>query len=202
LAGAYERLVEPIPSCCFLLKHRITAGEPTKSKFGGDSSISGRAILQSKEFAMRGTALKAFDRSEVKLADQLEKDIATLTPRRPPALPGDEPRNYAPPESRAVPLPDYVAHRDGVSEIGKLSAEAIIREYEAAAREIEAVGQETARRCEAIAASVAGMLEDVKTTAAHFRSEAKRIFNDIESCSIITEEVRTTCDALKKKIVE
>jgi hypothetical protein len=152
---------------------------------------------------MRSTAVKAFDRDEVNLriADQLEKDIATLTPR-PPALPADEVRNYAPPANRMVPLPDYVAHLDGVSEIGKLSAEAVIREYEAAAKEIEAMGQETAKRCEAITASVLTMLEDVKTTAEHFRKEAKRIFNDIESCSIITEEVRTTCDALKKKIVE
>ena len=151
---------------------------------------------------MRSTAVKAFDRNEVNLgiADQLEKDIATLA--RPPALPADEVRNYAPPANRTAPLPDYVTHRDGVSEIGKLSAEAVIREYEAAAREIEAMGQETAKRCEAITVSVAGMLEDVKATAAHFRKEAQRIFNDIESCSIITEEVRTTCDALKKKIVE
>ena len=149
---------------------------------------------------MRSTAVKAFDRDEVKLsiADQLEKDIATLP--RPPALPAEEVRSYAPPANRTVPLPDYVTHLDGVSEIGKLSAEAVIREYEAAAREIEAMGQETAKRCEAITASVAGMLEDVKATAAHFRKEAKRIFNDIESCSAITAEVRTTCDALKKKI--
>ena len=99
-------------------------------------------------------------------------------------------------------LPDYVTHLDGVSEIGKLSAEAVIREYEAAAREIEAMGQETAKRCEAITTSVAAMLEDVKATAAHFRKEAKRIFNDIESCSALTEEVRSTCDALKKKLVD
>ena len=153
---------------------------------------------------MRSTAVKAFDRTEVNLsiADQLEKDIATLAPNRAMALADDEVRSYAPPANRSVPLPDYVTHRDGVSEIGKLSAEAVIREYEAAAKEIEAMGQETARRCEAITASVAAMLEDVKTTAAHFRKEATRIFNDIESCSIITEEVRTTCDALKKKIVD
>jgi hypothetical protein len=153
---------------------------------------------------MRSAPVKVFDRTaDVKLgiADQLEKDIATLA-TRPPALPASEVRSYAPPANRTAPLPDYVAHRDGVSEIGKLSAEAVIREYEAAAREIEAMGQETAKRCEAITAAVAGMLEDVKTTAAHFRTEAKRIFNDIEACSIITEEVRTTCDALKKKIVE
>jgi hypothetical protein len=41
----------------------------------------------------------------------------------------------------------------------------------------------------------------VKTTAAHFREQAKRTFDDIESCSIITDELRTSGDALKK-IVE
>jgi uncharacterized coiled-coil DUF342 family protein len=133
---------------------------------------------------MRGTALKAFDinRVERNIADQLEKDIATLTPRLPAPPPPDEPR--------------------AVTEIGKLSAEAVVREYEAAAKEIEAMGQETARRCEAITASVVSMLEEVKTTATQFRKEAQRIFNEIESCSVITEEVRTTCDALKKRIVD
>jgi hypothetical protein len=148
---------------------------------------------------MRDAVVKAFDINDVEhnIADQLEKDIASLTPSS-----GDRPSSYAPLAKRPVALPEYVTHLDGVTEIGKLSAEAVIREYEAAAKEIEAMGQETARRCEAITASVVGMLEDVKATAAHFRKEAKRIFNDIESCSIITEEVRMTCDALKKKIVE
>lgn len=151
-----------------------------------------------KEFVMRGTARQAFDINEVErnVIHQLENDIASLTPST-----GD-PRSYAPPAERVMPLPEYVTHRDGVSEIGMLSAEAVVREYENAAKEIEAMGKETAKRCVEITANVVHMLEDVRTTAAHFRKEAQRIFNDIESCSIITEEVRTTCDALKKKIVE
>src|SRR4029453_13548364 len=43
-------------------------------------------------------------------------------------------------------MPDYVEHRDGATEIGKLSAEAVVREYEAAAKEIEAVGAELTER--------------------------------------------------------
>jgi hypothetical protein len=148
---------------------------------------------------MRGTLRQAFDINEVErdVVRQLENDIATLT-----LSAGDDPRTYAPPADRAVPLPEYVTHRDGVSEIGMLSAEAVVREYENAAKQIEAMGTETAKRCVDITASVVTMLEDVKTTAAHFRKEAQRIFNDIESCSALTEEVRTTCDALKKKIGE
>src|SRR5689334_16417911 len=108
---------------------------------------------------MRGPAMKAFDRNEVtlRIGDQLEKDIATLAPRRSPALPGDEPRSYAPPADRVAALPEYVTHRDGVTEIGMLSAEAVIREYEHAAKEIEAMGKETARRCVEVTASVVSM---------------------------------------------
>jgi len=148
---------------------------------------------------MRGTASQAFDINELNgdVVRRLENDIASLTPAT-----GDNPLSYAPPANRVMPLPEYVTHRDGVSEIGMLSAEAVVREYENAANEIEAMGKETARRCVEITANVVNMLEDVRTTAAHFRKEAQRIFNDIESCSALTEEVRSTCDALKKKIVE
>jgi hypothetical protein len=34
-------------------------------------------------------------------------------------------------------MPHYVEHREGATEIGKLSAEAIVGEYETAAKEIE-----------------------------------------------------------------
>ena len=148
---------------------------------------------------MRGTASQAFDINELNgdVVRRLENDIASLTPAT-----GDNPLSYAPPANRVMPLPEYVTHRDGVSEIGMLSAEAVVREYENAAKEIEAMGKETARRCVEITANVVNMLEDVRTTAAHFRKEAQRIFNDIESCSVLTEEVRTTCGALKKKIGE
>jgi len=148
---------------------------------------------------MRGTASQAFDINELNgdVVRRLENDIASLTPAT-----GDNPLSYAPPANRVMPLPEYVTHRDGVSEIGMLSAEAVVREYENAAKEIEAMGKETARRCVEITANVVNMLEDVRTTAAHFRKEAQRIFNDIESCSALTEEVRSTCDALKKKICD
>ena len=40
------------------------------------------------------------------------------------------------------PMPDYVEHREGVNLAGKLSAEAVVREYDAAVKEIEALGAE------------------------------------------------------------
>src|ERR1700724_532128 len=77
----------------------------------------------------------------------MEREIEAEVRNRPPV---HEPRpvNFAPPRVRApaLSMPDYVEHRDGATEIGKLSAEAVVREYEAAAKEIEAMGGELIER--------------------------------------------------------
>jgi hypothetical protein len=104
----------------------------------------------------------------------------------------------------APPVPDYVSHRDDVSEIGKLSAEAIVKEYEETAKEIEAMGEvvrEMVQRCEQLTTSASSMLKDIKVTAARYRKEGKRMFTEIESCSSTTDEVRRMCEAFRDKLV-
>lgn len=101
-------------------------------------------------------------------------------------------------------MPDYVEHREGATEIGKLTAEAIVREYETAAKEIEEMGGELiecAKRCEAMTRDVLAATDEMKQTAARYREEAKRIFVEIENCTAMTAEVRKTCTELKEKIV-
>jgi hypothetical protein len=119
----------------------------------------------------------------------------------------DEPRpgNFAQPRvaAPALSMPDYVEHRDGATEIGKLSAEAIVREYEAAAKDIEAMGTELILRvkeCEVMTGGALAAIEEMKETAARYREEAKRIFVQIENCSLLTAEVRQTCIELAEKI--
>ena len=100
-------------------------------------------------------------------------------------------------------LPDYVEHKQGVNQVGKLSAEAVVREYDAAVKEIEALGKElseAAKKCEAMVAGVHAMVAEIKELAAKYRDEGKRYFLQIEDCSLMTSEVRTVCEALKKKI--
>src|ERR1700675_4609904 len=100
--------------------------------------------------------------------------------------------------------PDYVEHRDGVTEIGKLSAEAVVREYEAAAKDIETMGAELIERvnqCEAMTRGAFAVTEEMKETAARYREEAKRVLLEIENCSLLTAEVRKTCNELIEKIV-
>jgi len=80
-----------------------------------------------------------------------------------------------------------------------------VRDYEAAAKEIEAMGAEmidAARKCEAMTAEVHLAIAYMHETAAAYREDAKRIFKRIEDCSFLTEQVRKTCEALKEKIAD
>jgi hypothetical protein len=130
---------------------------------------------------------------------QLEGDIREAVQQRSPHIQAVE----AEPRPAKPQVPDYVNHRDGTSEIGKLSAEAIAREYEVTAKEIEAMGEVIRGmvvRCEQLTTSASSMLNDIKTTATRYRQEGKRIFDEIESCSSATDEVRKLCEVFRDKV--
>lgn len=129
----------------------------------------------------------------------IDREIGQLPP-----LPARSHETYAPPSAR-IPMPDYVQHQDGASQLGKLSAEAVIREYDATARNIEAMGgelKELARKTEEMIAAMLGMLKDVNETAHQVREEGKRIFLYIENCSNMTDEARRTCSEFKAKLTQ
>jgi hypothetical protein len=139
------------------------------------------------------------DRSIRPLIDlaQLEADVTAALPTR-TQLP-----SISAPSVQSEPMPGYVEHRNGVSRIGALSAEAVVRDYEAAAKEIEAMGAEligAAQKCEAMTAEVHNAIAYMRDTAAAYREEAKKIFKRIEDCSLLTEDVRKTCETIKNKI--
>lgn len=137
-----------------------------------------------------------------KVLTDMEREIEAEVRNRTPAHeshPVTPPRVSAP----ALEMPDYVEHRDGATEIGKLSAEAVVREYEAAAKEIEAMGAElieVVKQCEAMTRDALAATEELKETAGRYREEAKRVFLQIENCSLVTAEVRKTCTELKDRI--
>ena len=134
----------------------------------------------------------------------LEREIKEELRNR-PLVREPQPADFAPPAVRApaLSMPDYVEHRDGATEIGMLSAEAVVREYEAAAKDIEAMGAELIERvkqCEAMTHDAFAVIKELKETAGRYREEAKRVFLQIENCSLVTAEVRKTCTELKEKI--
>jgi hypothetical protein len=133
----------------------------------------------------------------------LEKEIEAEVQNSPP-MRGQHSMEIAPRvRAPTIAMPDYVEHCEGATEIGKLCAEAVVREYEAAAKDIEAMGAELIQRvkqCEAMTRDALTVTEEMKETAARYREEAKRIFLQIENCTRMTAEVRKTCIELKEKI--
>src|SRR5205814_9174166 len=100
-------------------------------------------------------------------------------------------------------IADDVEHREGATGGGRLAAEAVVREYGAAARESEGMGAELMERvkqCEAMTQDALGVNEEMRETAARYREEAKRVFLQIENCTLMTAEVRKTCTELKEKL--
>ena len=141
--------------------------------------------------------------SPLSKTDDIERDIGDLIQISHRTLPSI---HVVPNDDHPLPkgpMPDYVEHKEGVNQVGKLTAEVVVREYDAAVKEIEALGAElieAAKRCEAVVAGVHSMVNEIKELAANYREEGKRYFLQIEECSLMTSEVRTVCEALKKKI--
>src|SRR6516225_4854897 len=128
---------------------------------------------------------------------KLEADVTAAIPAR-----SLMPINRAPPV-QSDPMPDYVEHQAGVPRVGALSAEAVVRDYKAAAKEIEAMGAElisAAKKCEAMTAEVHNAIAYMREIAATYREEAKKIFKRIEDCALFTEDVRKTCETIKRRI--
>jgi len=102
-----------------------------------------------------------------------------------------------------VTLPPYVEHNLNVDDLGKLSSAAVVQQYEAAAVTLEAMGKElidAAQRGEKMAAEVKVTIKEVEEVAQKYRDEAKRVFLSIERSSLLTAEVRATCNEMRKKI--
>src|SRR6516225_8946814 len=128
---------------------------------------------------------------------KLEADVTAAIPAR-SLLPIN-----GPPSVKSDPMPDYVEHQDGVPRIAALSAEAMVRDHESAAKEIEAMGAElisAAKKCEAMTGEVHNAIAYMREIAAVYREEAKKIFKRIEDCALFTEDVRKTCETIKRRI--
>jgi len=105
----------------------------------------------------------------------------------------------------SIALPGYVEHQQGVSRVGALSAEAVVRDYETAAKEIESMGADlidAAKKCEAMTAEVHDAIAYMRDTAEAYREDAKKLFKRIEDCARFTQDVRKTCEEVKRRMVE
>jgi len=82
--------------------------------------------------------------------------------------------------------------------IGAPTAEAVMRDYESAAKEIEAMGAELLSAAKKWEAMTADVRNAIRNTAEAYREEGEKIFELIEKCALYTEDVRKTCEDLKR----
>jgi hypothetical protein len=142
------------------------------------------------------TAARAFSIIDV------EADIAEQMARHRP-LAAPTPADFAPPAVRGEPLPDYVQHAANVSDVGALSAEAVVKQYETAAKAVEAMGAELTSnlaKLDATKVETMAAINELIEVAAQYRETGKRIFLEIENHAMMTAEVRNACKAFKDKI--
>ena len=83
-----------------------------------------------------------------------------------------------------------------------LTSEAVKREYESAAKEIEALGAELISAVKKFEAMTTDVNNTVRDTAEAYRQEGKKIFERIEECALFTEDVRKTCETVKRRMME
>ena len=116
--------------------------------------------------------------------------------------------------SASLPLPDYVEHREEVSDVGRLSAQAVAAEYESAAVDIEKLAQgliEMAAKCNEDTAMVVKHNEMVRAkmdeqvtacmaAAQLYRDEAKAAFDKIQTKSLLIDDARRTLQAMLERI--
>jgi hypothetical protein len=109
--------------------------------------------------------------------------------------------------TRPIPLPSYVTHAENVDKVGKLTAEAVAMSFEASAKKIEEMGKmlmDGIRECESESVRLLKELEQVRAeneeavkacaaAAEVYRSQAKELFDKIQSRSMAAAKVRETC---------
>jgi hypothetical protein len=102
-----------------------------------------------------------------------------------------------------TPLPAYVNNLDGVDDIGRTTSQAIVVQFEQAAKTVEAMGAEMiqcVREIETLADRAKTVIEFVEQTAQAYRDEAKAVFERIQKASLLVNEVQTTCETMQAKI--
>lgn len=113
-----------------------------------------------------------------------------------------------------VNLPKYVEHRPEVDKVGKLTSEAMAMTYEAAAKDIEAMGArlvEEVKSCEHhVMDAIKGLddykemtrkaVEECQRTAELYRKEAKALFELLQTRSIAADNVRQLCQEMAGRI--
>jgi hypothetical protein len=100
---------------------------------------------------------------------------------------------------RAGAVIEHVQEKD----IGRLSAEAVLAQYEAAAKSVEGMGDEIKERIRRLEAALVEADKDMKLVAeaaAAIREKGKLVYAQIEEASSLSEGIRNACADFRKKV--
>jgi len=101
------------------------------------------------------------------------------------------------------PLPAYVEHHQDADQVGRLTAEAVVHQYEATAQSVEEMGIDLKAYAKFLIEELERTQEAVKyvaDTVQSIRDEGKRSFERVQQRSMITTQVRDACAEIRNKI--
>lgn len=88
-------------------------------------------------------------------------------------------------------------------DIGRLSAEAVLSQYEAAAKAVEGMGEEIKDRINRLEAALVEADKDMKLVAeaaAAIREKGKLVYVQIQEASGVSDAIRSACADFHKKV--
>lgn len=100
---------------------------------------------------------------------------------------------------RAGAVIQHVDEKD----VGRLSAEAVLAQYEAAAKAVEGMGNEIKERIKRLEAALIEADKDMKLVAeaaAAIREKGKLVYIQIEEASELSSGIRNACADFRKKV--
>jgi hypothetical protein len=116
----------------------------------------------------------------------------------------DAPSQEWPPAGRVGGSASGLPHTPAtVAEIGKVTAEAVMTQYEAAAKTIAEMKkpiEEWVAQCERALADLKAAMQYIEETATKFRTMGQETHDKIQRSSAAITEVRQTCDTIREKI--
>src|SRR5258708_19601695 len=124
----------------------------------------------------------------------VEQDIALALTKSPPSR-DQHAIGFPPPkvQTSSPPMPPYVEHHADVDQIGKLSAEAVIAQYEGAVKALEDMGTtliDCLKRAEKMAAGCKDAINYVHDTPQKSPEEATLLFPRIHHPSMLPAALR------------
>lgn len=100
-------------------------------------------------------------------------------------------------------MPDYVTHDPDVTTVGRLTAEAVAIDYEAAAKAIDTMGKQLTElqvRMEAETQAIHAAILEVNMVAEKYRDEGLKAFKRLEACAKKTQAVRDACEKMQRDL--